>query len=51
MQQCVPKVLGQDKRTSADEDLPEWLVGWRRSTVMMWREEGRKGGTSNAYSD
>jgi len=34
-QQCLPKVLGQDKRTSADEDLPEWLVGWRRSTVMM----------------
>ena len=37
-QRYLPKVLGQDNRTSADEDLPEWLVGKRRSTVMMWRE-------------
>lgn len=31
----LPKVLGQENRTSADEDLPEWLVGRRRSTFVI----------------
>lgn len=35
LRQYLPKVLGQDNRTSADEDLPEWLVGQRRSTFVM----------------
>lgn len=31
----LPKVLGQDNRTSADDDLPEWLLGSRRSTHLF----------------
>ena len=30
----LPKVLGQDNRTSADEDLPEWLTG-KRNTLLI----------------
>lgn len=31
----VTQVLGQDNRTSADDDLPEWLLGSRRSTHLI----------------
>lgn len=31
----LPKVLGQENRTSADDDLPEWLLGSRRSTHLI----------------